>query len=245
MSGPDAAAPTECRSAPASQAALGIAGHGYSVEQTARLVSALRWACERLAQIAAAWAAEAAADAASLGDAPSSAADSEIAARAAVRLARLGRRFDAHAAALDGHQPDSQRLGHYRQASPEGPPVKRTLDEVAALTGHWPRLVVAERVLAPRLLAVYTAISEHAAAHCDGALSAAAHLLRRDLEQSLRAQDGSDGPAVPADDADPPVANARPASSDPIAEAVAAAQHLLEAVGGIISSSVLKPASFQ
>lgn len=141
---------------------------GYSVAQTARLVSALRWVCGRLSEIVGVWAQEAA-----TAEAPH--------AVASVRLAVLSRRLGAHRETLDGLQPDSQRMASWREAAPADPVLAAALDTIAATEGPSERLAVAVEVFVPQLSGVYEQIGEHAAPHCDAALASAARSLRHNL----------------------------------------------------------------
>jgi hypothetical protein len=193
---------------------------GYSALQTARLVSALRWVCGRLSEILDAWAAEAAAAA---GGAPSGA--SGAAAGAAAEMRVLSRRLDSHRLVLEGLQPDSERLAGWRQAAPADPSLTDALDEIAALTGPAGRLAVARDVLVPRLAGACRGICEHAAPHCDGALASAAGSLGHDLGHDRAGAAPLDG------DANSSVA-------------VAVAERVLEAAGGLVAPSVLRPVAF-
>ena len=146
---------------------------GYSAVQTARLVSALRWACDRLSEILAVWASQAAA----------AGGNHETAARLSV----LSRRLASHRQTLDGLQPDSERLAEWRQPAPAGGSLAGALDEIAATEGPSERLAVAEEVFVPQLAGVYEQIGEHAAPHCDAALASVARLLRHDLGRETTA----------------------------------------------------------
>ena len=156
--------------------------HGYSAVQTARLVSALRWACGRLSEILGVWA----------GQAAAAGGHDET----AVRLMVLSRRLDAHRATFDGLQPDSERLAAWRQAAPADPSLAEALEEIAALQGPTERLAVAQEVLVPQLLGAYRDICRQAAPHCDAALASAAGSLGDDL-----ARHRSDGAAGAVGDA--------------------------------------------
>ena len=147
---------------------------GYSVAQTARLVSALRWACGRLSEILGVWAQEAA-----TAGAPH--------AVASVRLTVLSRRFAAHRETLDVLQPDSQLMASWREAAPADPAQVAVLDTVAATEGPSERLAVAVEVFVPQISGVYAQIGEHAAPHCDAALASAARALRHDLDRETAA----------------------------------------------------------
>ena len=211
---------------------------GYSAVQTARLVSALRWACGRLSEIAETWAAEAAAAAAGgaqtvggdqLDRSGRDCADAHVAAAAAavaaaVELTVLSRRLAAHRGVLDGLQPDSERLASWRLAAPADPLPADALDEIAALQGPLERCGVARKVLVPQLLGAYQEICEHAAPHCDAALASAAGSLGHDLDR------GRVGGAAPADAAS--------------SSAAASAERSLLAAGGLVGSSLLRPASW-
>ena len=207
---------------------------GYSAVQTARLVSALRWACGRLSEIAETWAAEAAAAAAGgaqtvggdqLDRSGRDCADAHVAAAAAaVELTVLSRRLAAHRGVLDGLQPDSERLTSWRLAAPADPLPADALDEIAALQGPLERCGVARKVLVPQLLGAYQEICEHAAPHCDAALASAAGSLGHDLDR------GRVGGAAPADAAS--------------SSAAASAERSLLAAGGLVGSSLLRPASW-
>lgn len=142
---------------------------GYSALQTARLVSALRWACGRSSEILGVWA----------GQAAAAGGHDE----AAVGLTVLSRRLASHRQVLDGLQPDSERLAEWRQPVPADASLVDALDEIAATEGLSERLAVAEEVFAPQLAGVYEQIGEHAAPHCDAALASAARLLRHDLDR--------------------------------------------------------------
>ena len=204
---------------------------GYSAEQTARLVAALRWACGRLSEIVEVWATEAATAAGGGaqtggGDQPDrsgrDSADAHVAA-AAVEMTVLSRRLAAHRGVLDGLQPDSERLASWRLAAPADPSLADALDEIAALQGPLERRGVAREVLVPQLLGAYQEIREHAAPHCDAALASAAGSLSHDLDR------GRVSGAVRADAA---------SSSAP------AAKSRLLAAGGLVGSSVLRPDSW-
>ena len=179
---------------------------GYSAVQTARLVSALRWACGRLSEILGVWAGQAAADGGND--------------EAAVRLTVLSRRLDSHREALDGLQPDSERLAGWRPAAPADPSLADALDEIAALQGSAERLAVAREVLVPQLLGACRAVCEHAAPHCDAALAAAAASLGHDLDSG---RDGS------------------PGGGGPPGSAAAEAERTLAAAGGLVAPSLLRP----
>ena len=197
---------------------------GYSAVQTARLVSALRWACGRLSDIVDAWATEAAAAAegaqAQDGSADAGAAD----AAAAVEMVVLSRRLASHRSVLDGLQPDSERLASWRQAAPADASLAAALDEIAALEGALEQLAVARDVLVPQLLGAYQEIGAHAAPHCDGALAAAASSLGHDLGR------GGYRTAEPAD--------ALPTG------AAEAAKRGLSTAGGLVGRSLLCPAGW-
>lgn len=158
---------------------------GYSVAQTARLVSALRWACGRLSEILGVWAQEAA-----TAGAPH--------AVASVRLTVLSRRFAAHREALDVLQPDSVLMAGWRQAAPADQALAAALDEMATMEGPLERLAVAETVIVPALAGVYREIGEHAAPHCDAALASAARALRHDLDRGTAAAGSGQPGAVGA-----------------------------------------------
>ena len=205
---------------------------GYSAVQTARLVSALRWACGRLSEIVDAWATEAAAAAAGGartvgGNQPDRSGGDPVdagAAAAAVEMTVLSGRLAAHRDVLDGLQPDSERLASWRQAAPADPSLAEALDEIAALLGPLERLGVAREVLVPQLLGVCQEVCEHAAPHCDAALASAAGSLNHDLEG------GRVGRAAPADAAS--------------SRAAASAERSLLAEGGLVGSSLLRPDSW-
>ncbi len=191
---------------------------GYSAVQTARLVSALRWACGRLSEMVGAWASDTAA-AAGEGD-PAGEDSVGGGAATAVEMLVLSRRFASHRDVLDGLQPDSERLGSWRQAAPGDPSLADAIDEIAELEGPRKRLAVVRGVLVPQLRDAYRDIGEHAAPHCDAALAAAAGSLRLDL----------DGEAA-----------APGAGQLSAAEAVEAADRVLSAAGGIVGRSLLRP----
>ena len=202
---------------------------GYSAVQTARLVSALRWVCGRLSEILEAWATAAAA-----GDAPTpadaaDAAAADIAtagvqagedpAAAAVEMMVLSRRLASHREALDGLQPDSERLSVWRQAAPADASLAEALDDIAALEAASERLAVARQMLVPQLVGVYRQIVEHAAPHCDGALASAAGSLGHDLAHAGHHFAASAG-------------------------AAADAERRLSAAGGLVGRSLLRPATW-
>ena len=117
---------------------------GYSAVQTARLVSALRWACGRLSEIVGAWATEAAVGGAQTGggDQPDRSGRDSVdvhvtaaAAAAAAEMTVLSRRLAAHRDVLDGLQPDSELLASWRLAAPADPSLADALDEIAARAG--------------------------------------------------------------------------------------------------------------
>ena len=207
---------------------------GYSAVQTARLVSALRWACGRLSEIVGAWATEAAAAAAGGaqtggGDQPDRCGRDSVdvhvaAAAAAVEMTVLSRRLAAHRDVLDGLQPDSERLASWRLAAPEDPSLADALDEIAGLQGPLECRGVAREVLVPQLLGVYQEVREHAAPHCDAALVSAAGSLGHDLDR------GRVGDAARADAAS--------------SSAAVAVERTLLAAGGLVGSSVLRPDSW-
>ena len=146
---------------------------GYSAVQTARLVSALRWACGRLSEILGVWAGQAAA-----------AGGSD---ETAVHLSVLSRRLASHRQVLDDLQPDSERLAEWRQPGPADVSLAGALDEIAVTEGPPECLAVAEEVFVPQLAGVYERIGEHAAPHCDAALASVARLLRHDLDRETTA----------------------------------------------------------
>ena len=207
---------------------------GYSAVQTARLVSALRWACGRLSEIVGAWATEAAA--AAVGDAQNGGSDQPdrsgrdsvdvhvAAAAAAVEMTVLSRRLAVHRDVLDGLQPDSELLASWRLAAPADPALADALDEIAALQGPLERRGVAGEVLVPQLLGAYQEICEHAAPHCDAALASAAGSLGHDLDR------GRVGGSARADAAS--------------SSAAASAERSLLAAGGLVGSSLLRPGSW-
>ena len=147
--------------------------HGYSVAQTARLVCALRWSCDRLSEMIEAWAGQAAAAGTEHAD-------------AAVRMAELSRRLASHREALVGLQPGSELMAPWRQAAPANPSLAEALDEIAALEGPLERLDVVTAVIVPQLLGAYGEICEHAAPHCDAALASVARSLGHDLDRDHR-----------------------------------------------------------
>ncbi len=209
---------------------------GYSAVQTARLVSALRWACGRLSEIVGAWATEAAA--AAVGGAQTGGGDqpdrsgrdsvdvhvAAAVAAAAVEMTVLSRRLAAHRDVLDGLQSDSERLASWRLAAPADPSLADALDEIAALQGPLERRGVAGEVLVPQLLGAYREICEHAAPHCDAALASAAGSLGHHLDR------GRVGGSAPADAAS--------------SSAAASAERSLLAAGGLVGSSLLRPGSW-
>ena len=204
---------------------------GYSAVQTARLVSALRWACGRLSEIVGAWATEAAVGGAQTGggDQPDRSGRDSVdvhvtAAAAAAEMTVLSRRLAAHRDALDGLQPDSERLASWRLAAPADPSLADALDEIAALQGPLERRGVAGEVLVPQLLGAYQEICEHAAPHCDAALASAAGSLGHDLDR------GRVGGSARADAAS--------------SSAAASAERSLLAAGGLVGSSLLRPGSW-
>ena len=190
---------------------------GYSAVQTARLVSALRWACGRLSEIVGVWASDTAA-AAGEGD---PAGDNSVGGAAtAVEMLVLSRRLASHRDVLDGLQPDSERLASWRQAAPGDPSLADAIDEIAELESPMKRLAVVREVLIPQLRDAYGGIGEHAAPHCDAALTAVVGSLRHDLDREAAAA-GADRLGA--------------------AEAVEAADRVLSAAGGIVESSLLRP----
>ena len=193
---------------------------GYSAVQTARLVSALRWACGRLSGIVGEWAAEAAVAAAGAAQTGEGSAD----AAAAVELSALSRRLASHRDVFDGLQPDSERLASWRQAAPAGASLADALDEVAAVEGTSERLAVARTVLVKQLLGAYREIGAQAAPHCDAALAAAAGSLGHGLDRGGRH-------AAEAADVAP-------------TGAAASAQRRLLASGGLVGRSMLRPAGW-
>ncbi len=204
---------------------------GYSAVQTARLVSALRWACGRLSEIVGAWATEAAVGGAQTGggDQPDRSGRDSVdvhvaAAAAAAEMTVLSRRLAAHRDVLDGLQPDSEQLASWRLAAPADPSLADALDEIAAVKGPLERRGVAGEVLVPQLLGAYEEICEHAAPHCDAALASAAGSLGHDLDR------GRVGGSERAD--------AAPSS------AAASAERSLLAAGGLVGSSLLRPGSW-
>ena len=136
---------------------------GYSVAQTARLVCALRWICERSAEFLGAWAQQADNDA-----------------EAAVTLHEASRRLAAHRDVLDGLQPDSELMAPWRQPAPSDDASQAALEQIAQTQGSGGRVVAAQD-LARQLHVAYVQIVEHAAGHCDGALAAAARRLAADI----------------------------------------------------------------
>lgn len=217
---------------------------GYSAEQTARLVSALRWTCGRLRDIVAAWASQAASEAVT----GSVEGGSDHAASAAVRLTVLQRRLEAHGAALDGLQPDSVLLAPHQIPAPGEPALVAALDEIAAHEDHSDRQSVAETVFAAELADVCTAIMGHAASHCDAALSSTARVMRDDLWHFIAA----DASAYPSDR----VSAAAPERSEhlraedraaaPTTDDVAsAALRRLREAGGIVSAQLTRPDTFE
>ena len=181
---------------------------GYSVAQTARLVCALRWTCNRLSEVLEAWAAQA--------------ADLPEHAEAAAAMSELSRRLASHREALDGLQPDSELMAHWRQPAPADVSLVAALDEIAAAEGSLQRLDIAGNVLVPQLLRAYAAICEHAAPHCDGALISAAGSLGFDLDREHRA-------------------GSAPPDGVPGLRAASEAERALAVVGGIVGPSVLRP----
>ena len=204
---------------------------GYSAVQTARLVSALRWACGRLSEIVGAWATEAAVGGAQTGggDQPDRSGRDSVdvhvaAAAAAVEMTVLSRRLAVHRDVLDGLQPDSELLASWRLAAPADPSLADALDEIAALQGPLERRGVAGEVLVPQLLGAYQEICEHAAPHCDAALASAAGSLGHGLDR------GRVGGSARADAAS--------------SSAAASAERSLLAAGGLVRSSLLRPGSW-
>ncbi len=215
---------------------------GYSVAQTARLVCALRWTCDRLSKMLGAWAEQAAAALAH--------------AEAAIELSELSRRLAAHREVLDRLQPDSELMVPWRQAAPADAALDAALDQIAALEGSPDHLDIAHGVLVPEFLRVYAAICEHATPHCDGALISAACSLRFDLDRECG---GEPSDSTPENDVERslPIAGGEPSDSTlekaverslPAAGggpsgggAVNDAQQVLAAAGGIVAASVLRP----
>ena len=154
-------------------------GRGYSVAQTARLVCALRWSCDRLSEVLEAWAAQAAVSPEHAG--------------AAAAMSELGRRLATHREILDGLQPDSELMAPWREPAPADPSLAGVLDEISSLEGPLQRLEIARGVLVPQLVGAYRQIGEHTAPHCDAALASVARALVQDLD----GEDSSAGAAQP------------------------------------------------
>lgn len=211
---------------------------GYSVAQTARLVSGLRWVCGRLSEMLQAWAQRAAASCGGSGvdgghERPGQAAASPgTEAEAAVRLAELGRRLAWHRETLDGLQPDSVRLAAWHQASPAGDALVAALDEVEATEGSVERLDVALTVFVPQLTDVYGQIGQHAAPHCDAALAAVASRLLHDLQKSV--DPGAAGQAIEEAREELSAVGAR-------SEAAESAERVLAAAGGLVAAAMVRP----
>ena len=150
---------------------------GYTVVQTARLVSALRWAVGRLSDIVGAWAGEAATDAP----------------ETAVWMTALSRRLGSHGEAWGEQQPDSELLASHRSPRSSGPAIEAAMDEIAALQGAAARFAVTRQVLIPELVGACAEIRAHAAPHCDAALASAAEMLSHDLSRHREAGDRLSG----------------------------------------------------
>lgn len=198
------------------------AGSGYTAVQTARLVSAVRWALGRLFEITGAWATDTAeADAAAAGGAAAG-AEADAAAETAVWLATLSRLLGAHREAFDQLQPDSVLLAEHRRAAPASLDIESALTELADAASDWPqRLAAAQRALIPETERACAEIERTGAAHCDAALMRAARAARADLE-CHRA--GCPSPGVSVDGL------------------TARAESLIAAVGGIVPAALLRPA---
>ena len=157
---------------------------GYTAEQTARLVSGLRWATGRLADIVGSWARDAA----------------DGTPEAAVWLTALSRRLRWHREVLEDHQPDSVLLVPHREARPPSASLEAAFDELAALDDAT-RVAVAHQVLIPGLAAVCAGVQAQAAPHCDSALASAAAMLGDDLRRHAEAGEGLRGLAARGADA--------------------------------------------
>lgn len=211
---------------------------GYSVAQTARLVSGLRWVCGRLSEMLQVWAQRAAASSGGSEvdgghERPGQAAalpGSE--AEAAVRMAELGRRLAWHRETLDGLQPDSVRMAAWHQAAPVDDALAAALEEVEATGGSVERLDVALAVFVPQLADVYRQIGQHAAPHCDAALAAVTSRLLHDLQKSV--DPGAAGDAIEEAREELPAVGAR-------SEAAESAERVLAAAGGLVAAAMVKP----
>ena len=141
---------------------------------------------------------------------------------AAADMAELSRRLASHRGSLDGLQPDSELMAPWREAAPGDGSLAAALDEIAALEGSLERLDIARKVLVPQLLSAYAETCDHAAPHCDGALASAARWLGHDLDLYSREDDAApDGTAQQ--------------------EGLAEAERALDAAGGIVGASLLRP----
>ncbi len=220
-----------------------VAGYGYSLEQAARLVCALRWVCGRLSEMFEIWAAQAATEAAgdnsgnadradnagsaaedgradSAGDAASA---GNAASAVALELRQLGRRLADHRAVLDGLQPDSERLAPWRRAAPSNPSLDGALGEIEASGDSSQRLGIALDLILPQLLDAYERIRERAAGHSDGALITAAATLGAELRgQRL-------------------VGGAGQNEREQLRSVVGSAERILASAGGLIPAESLCP----
>ena len=171
------------------KAGMRSAGSGYTIVQTAQLVSAMRWLTARLFEITGVWAADAAvafggSAAIPVGVGVGEAGADEVvdASAVAVWLAAVSRCLGSHLEVLDGLQPDSVFLDVYCAPTPPAAAIGDALDEVFSDHMGWARRVeIILDVFLPKLMEVCDGIERVAAPHCDGALIRAARKLRLDL----------------------------------------------------------------
>lgn len=177
---------------------------GLTMADTARHVSRLRWAVERLAGIIGSWAT-------GTGDP-----------KAAVWLATVARHLEQHADSLEGLRPGYEALAEESRPGPARPEIEAALDGIAAEAGPAERLGIACRVLLGHLSAHCAALRAVTAAPADAPFDRALEFLMADLRRDLAAGEtlldelGLDGPAAARS-----------------AEAAASAESRLAAAGGI------------
>ncbi len=189
--------------------------HGYTVAQTARLVSAMRWVLRSVVDITDAWAHDACAN-------ESKESKESEESEAAVWLAVLSRRLASHCESFEMLQPDSVRMLPYRDAVAPDPRLPSLLDEIAELSGITARLAVVQRLLIPCLVDACDEIRTHSAPHCDAALAWTADAMGLDLARHRLAADGEVSSTVGV--------------SDTITQALAQA-------GGLVPHRLLRPES--
>ena len=177
---------------------------GLTMADTARHVSRLRWAAERLGGIIGSWAA-------GTGDP-----------RAAVWLATVARHLEQHADSLEGLRPGYEALAEESRPGPARSEIEAALDGIAAAAGLAERLGIACRVLLGHLSAHCAALRAATAAPADAPFDRALEFLMadlrrdRDVGEALLDELGPAGPAAARS-----------------AEAAASAESRLAAAGGI------------